>query len=208
MNNPLLYRYDNGDLAHSYKWHLPFILNNLQKKIESYEKKLSLLEVGCGNGSLGKHIIKNYDVNYHGIDISYEGIEFAKKGGFEKNFTLMDASNKTSKLNSTFDICISIDVIEHIVDLNSYIKFIKSHLKKSGTLILTTTYHSYYKWLALAILGKISSHLDPLWPGGRCKFFDKKQLNNFFSKNDFILDISTSGKNFIPSSFHILGKKI
>jgi len=203
-----LYDFTSSGLAHSYKWHLPMVENVI---LES--NAASVFEVGCGNGSLGKHIMSKYELDYQGMDSSSKGIERAKENGkFDDKFLLGDVTHENKNLGGCYDLCISIDVIEHVVDLSGYLTFIKQRLKPDGVVFISTTYHSYLKWLLLAIFGKMSSHVDPLWPGGRCKFFSKKDLLELFTQHGFVVDVATSGLRLngpvIPSSFYVTAKLV
>ena len=197
-----LYDFTSTGLAHSYKWHLPMVENIIVKS-----NAARVFEVGCGNGSLGKHIMSKYELDYQGIDSSSKGIERAKENGkFYDKFLLGDVTCENKNLEGGYDLCISMDVIEHVADLSGYLTFIKQRLKPGGVVFISTTYHSYLKWLLLAIFGKMSSHVDPLWPGGRCKFFSKKQLTKLFHENGFVTEISKGGLGLIPSSFYVTAK--
>jgi len=197
-----IYNYTSSGLAHSYKWHLPMVENVILET-----NAASVFEVGCGNGSLGKHIMSKFELDYQGMDTSSKGIEYAKENGkFDDKFLLGDVTCVNENLGGCYDLCISIDVIEHITNLSGYLTFIKQRLKPGGVIFVSTTYHSYLKFLLLAILGKMSSHVDPLWPGGRCKFFSKDQLMKLFLENGFIPEISTGGLRLIPSSFYVTAK--
>lgn len=169
----------------------------------------SVFEVGCGNGSLGKHIMQKYELDYRGMDSSSKGIEIAKANGkIDDKFLLGDVTCENKNLSGLYDLCLSIDVIEHVVGLSGYLTFIRQHLKPGGIAFISTTYHSYLKWLLLAILNKTSSHVDPLWPGGRCKFFSKKDLLELFNQHGFTIDVATSGPRVIPSSFYVTAKLV
>tara|TARA_B100000989_G_C19325300_1_gene378484 strand:- start:54 stop:665 length:612 start_codon:yes stop_codon:yes gene_type:complete len=193
------YSFSSASLAHSYRWHLPEIIKIIRK-----HKPKRLLDLGCGNGSLVKHLISNFNIDCIGIDPSEDGITFAKDGGFDKNFYLLDDDKVKKFKKGDFDMIISIDVIEHVHNTSEYLEFIKSLLTPNSIFYFTTTYHSKFKWLLLALAGRTSEHVDPLWPMGRCKFFNKKQLQKLLSENGLDYDIFTSGKNFLPSSFNVI----
>jgi len=202
MSKFKLYRFNSSELAHSYEWHLPKIFETINTS-----KPKEIFEIGCGNGSLGKIIVNQTNLSYTGMDSSHEGIVIAKEQSITNAcFLLGDVTDTSTNLGKSFDLCISIDVVEHIVDLSGYFYFIKQHMKPDGTLFITTTYHSYLKWLLLAILGRVSSHVDPLWPGGRTKFFNSKQLKELFHQHGFTITLSTGGLRFLPSSFYVIAK--
>ena len=55
----------------------------------------------------------------------------------------------------------------------------------SGTLIITTPYHGYFKNLALAAAGKLDGHFTVLWDGGHIKFFSRRTLTALLELEGF-----------------------
>ncbi|RYG16437.1 MAG: methyltransferase domain-containing protein, partial [Chitinophagaceae bacterium] len=92
---------------------------------------------------------------------------------------------------------ISTEVIEHLYDPRSFIRFCKGILLNNGggNLIITTPYHGYIKNLALAIFGKWDSHADPLWDGGHIKLWSKKTLTKLLTEEGFaVTDFVGTGR--------------
>jgi cyclopropane fatty-acyl-phospholipid synthase-like methyltransferase len=92
----------------------------LRKKIFSESIKISsgmkVLDVGCGTGDLIKYLPK--DINYVGIDISPEYIDFARsRFGAEKNKEFICADvNELSSNYRNFDTIIAIGLLHHLND--------------------------------------------------------------------------------------------
>jgi 2-polyprenyl-3-methyl-5-hydroxy-6-metoxy-1,4-benzoquinol methylase len=148
----------------------------------------TILDVGCGNGSMAVTLMNlGYDV--YGIDASYEGIEIAKHS-YPNKFFLQNINSKVLPVeldNIIFDTIISTEVIEHLFDPKNYINFCKSVLTKNkyGLLILSTPYHGYLKNLTISILNRWDVHLNPLWDGGHIKLWSRKTLNKLLIENGF-----------------------
>lgn len=79
------------------------LLSNFLKH-KRKNKKISILDVGCGYGELTKHLPKNINYNYTGIDIVKSMIDYAKKKNTNKNlkFYLADVT----KINKKYDFVI------------------------------------------------------------------------------------------------------
>lgn len=197
-----IYSYSDANLAHSYEWHLP----KIKKWFRDHEPK-KILEIGCGNGAFGTFCKQNYNVDYYGVDPSHDAIFYCTQQGLENTFN-GDPLESPMLKGHNFDTIISIDVIEHVVDLDQFFKGIDTFLAPGGRVFLTTTFHNYLKWLLLAAAGRMDSHVDPLWRGGRIKFFNKKNLVKLFHEKGFSAEIGTGGKRLIPSSFYVCLKKI
>ena len=176
------YGYHNESMCHV----SAYILDGLFSMLGSANNPI--LDVGCGNGWLGK-VMLDRGFDYYGIDASAKGIEIASK--IDPNrFFVHDVNNQELDKKIAlikFKTVISTEVIEHIYDPDSFIKFCRSILPQngSGELIITTPYHGYLKNLALSITGKMDDHFSPLWHGGHIKFFSKKTLSTLLQNNGF-----------------------
>jgi 2-polyprenyl-3-methyl-5-hydroxy-6-metoxy-1,4-benzoquinol methylase len=124
------YKLNNEDIIRSV-----FIKKKLKKL--NLSGNVEILDLGCGYGWMSE-FIKNYG-SYTGIDFSAPSINFANKE-FNGNFILADETSVTLGLpiDKKFDIVICSEVIEHVVDQNSFLEQIYMFLKDGGHLILTT----------------------------------------------------------------------
>lgn len=141
------YKSANNSCAHVYL--TGSILNLLNKAINR-----TILDVGCGNGSLA-HILMNEGYNVYGTDASESGINIARQK-YEGRFFVQDLSKDELPVELsgiTFDTIISTEVIEHLYDPRRYLSFCKNVLMKNGggELIISTPYHGYFKKFVLSI---------------------------------------------------------
>lgn len=87
-------------------------------KMELIAKKLllkpgmSVLDLGCGYGTLGIYLAKNYGVSVVGVSISEEQIKFAQRHsvGLNCEFRYCDYREMDEK----FDRVIGIGILEHV----------------------------------------------------------------------------------------------
>jgi ubiquinone/menaquinone biosynthesis C-methylase UbiE len=96
----------------------------------------SLLDVGCGQGILSRHIPEN--VVYHGIDISPELIQHAKQHRMLKShqFSLGDATKRLSINKKDFSHASIILALQNMEDPSVALQNISMHLQKDGKLII------------------------------------------------------------------------
>ncbi len=150
-------------------------IKNKVKLINSYHKnKGALLDVGCGTGDF------LVEAQNQGWKITgYEPNEAAKKLTNSKNVSTID--DLVSLSANSFDVITLWHVLEHVPNLEEYIKNLKKLLKPSGTLIVAVpNYKSYdaiyYKrhWAAY----DVPRHL---W------HFSKKSIKRLFSDVDMNL---------------------
>jgi SAM-dependent methyltransferase len=176
------YETDDGTAAHSYL--IPSLLSVLGPP-----DSRRILDVGCGNGFVSRALLeKGYDVI--GLDASTEGIERAKRyapGRFFVHRVGTDAL-PAQLLSGTFDIVVSLEVIEHIYAPRGFVDFCRNMLKPNGMLILSTPYHSYPKNLLLALTGQMDKHFTALWDSGHVKFWSRRTLSTLLAERGFSVD--------------------
>lgn len=100
--------------------------------IMRYKKKGSLFDVGGGIGVL-MDIMRKKGWDVEGIEASKQGVEYAERI-FSMNMFKGDFLNfKTKK---RYDVITANHVIEHVNDLNSFLKKIGQIIKKDGIMLL------------------------------------------------------------------------
>ncbi|HEX8547944.1 MAG TPA: methyltransferase domain-containing protein [Cytophagaceae bacterium] len=187
------YGYQSAEEDHSHAYIQPNLLRLLNPSVNQ-----AILDLGCGNGAL-THILIRQGFNVYGTDASANGIEIASKQS-PGRFALQDLSSDDLPdilKGISFDTIISTEVIEHLYDPRKFIDFAKRTLLKNGggELILSTPYHGYLKYLALAISGKMDAHLAPLWDGGHIKFWSRKTLSSLLEEKGFtVTDFKGCGR--------------
>lgn len=165
------YAYTDSNLTNAHSFLLYPLLSLLHQNPNFDAKKLRLLDLGCGNGSLSNVLAqKGYEVV--GVEESAQGVEIAKRNFPSVNFVQGSIYNLPNVgLENSFDIAIAVEVIEHLFYPRDLVRAAKKYLKPNGQLILTTPYHGYAKNLAMALFGKMDKHFHVLWDGGHIKFF-------------------------------------
>lgn len=98
----------------------------------------TVLDLGCNTG-YGCEILSNSAKKVAGADVSENAIAIAKEkyGDLGIDFQVIDGKKLPYESNE-FDIIVSFQVIEHIVDYNTYINELKRVLKPGGQVIFTT----------------------------------------------------------------------
>jgi 2-polyprenyl-3-methyl-5-hydroxy-6-metoxy-1,4-benzoquinol methylase len=179
------YSYTDSNLLHHHSYLLSPLLNLISEQKHNSSKKLRLLDLGCGNGSLSQKIAQQgYEVV--GVEDSASGILFASENISECTFIQASIYDLPyADLENAFDIVISVEVIEHLLYPRDLIRSAKKCLKPGGWLILTTPYHGYWKNLMLSLLEKMDEHFSVLWDGGHIKFFSVTTLTQLLQQEGF-----------------------
>jgi 2-polyprenyl-3-methyl-5-hydroxy-6-metoxy-1,4-benzoquinol methylase len=170
------YQYNSSNLDHTYNYLTSPLLAMLPPSVNTSADKISILDLGCGNGSFS-NILDQLGYDVVGVEESDSGIAIAKEyypGCQFINASIYDLPY--DKLESNFDVVISVEVIEHLFDPKQLIRAAKKCVKPGGTIVITTPYHGYWKNLVLALFGKMDSHFTVLWDVGHIKFFSVPTL--------------------------------
>jgi 2-polyprenyl-3-methyl-5-hydroxy-6-metoxy-1,4-benzoquinol methylase len=115
------------------------------------QKKLTVLDYGCGEGSNINYLIKNYNYDGYGVDISKSAIKNCQKKINKQKFKLISfKSTKNDKyFNVKFDLIISIQVLYYLssCDLKLKLASLNSMLKPGGYVFFTmkSIKSDYYK---------------------------------------------------------------
>lgn len=109
-----------------------------------------VLDVGCWTGELYNHI-KYLDLNmeYVGLDVSKDAIEFAKKMAPKARFYVKDMVEFSYEHQEEFDITFFLAVIEHLTkgSEGEFLKAIARVMKKGGHMIMLAPHYSLLAFL-------------------------------------------------------------
>ena len=137
---------------------IKYIKDNIVKdfNIKSLNKPLrniQILDIGCGGGLLSEPMCR-LGANVVAIDASKKNIEVAKfhakKNGLKIDYKL--ASPETLKTKLKFDVILNMEIVEHVEDINFFIKESSKLLKKNGIMFIATL-NKTLKSYAFAIIG-------------------------------------------------------
>lgn len=109
----------------------------LIKKILNFKSINSLVDLGCGQGILSRHIPKN--INYLGIDISktlvHQAKKYSKNSVFHK-FIIHDLCTPFNQNQNEFDCALSILALQNMENPKQAIANASQLLKKNGIFII------------------------------------------------------------------------
>jgi 2-polyprenyl-3-methyl-5-hydroxy-6-metoxy-1,4-benzoquinol methylase len=124
---------------------------NFLKSEDVSLKGSKCIEFGCGNGFWAETVLIEGASEYVGLDISKTAVQrCSAKNLPNTRFDCLDASAKPIESHEKYDVGLSIDVTQHIVDerkLQIYLLNLQSSVKLGGYIVVTsyTSYGDRYK---------------------------------------------------------------
>ena len=170
----------------------------LKKDKSNYLEGLNVLDIGCGGGLISEPIAR-LGANVTGIDASEKNINIAnlhsKKNGLKINY--LTASPENLEYIEKFDIILNLEIVEHVNDVNLYIKSCYKLLKKNGLMFTATLNRSFISYIKAIIGAEYILRWLPIGTHDWNKFIKPEELEKFLSDQKFTtLDIK--GLTFNP----------
>ena len=115
---------------------ISYIKNNVLSTLKLKNKKkplqnINILDIGCGGGLLSEPMCR-LGANVVGIDASEKNINIAKFHAKKNNLNIkyFCASPETLKTNIKFDVVLNMEIIEHVENVDFFLKSCAKLLKK------------------------------------------------------------------------------
>ncbi len=110
-------------------------------------KGLKVLDFGCGSG-YGSSLLAKNAASVDGVDASSPAIAHCLEHYDMPNLTYHKIPPNTTLPfeDNSFDVVISFQVIEHMPDVQAYLRLLKRVLRPGGTLLITTPNRAHRLW--------------------------------------------------------------
>ena len=175
------------------------IHHKLKKSDESnFLNGINILDIGCGGGLISEPMAR-LGAQVTGIDASEKNIKVAKLHSKKNNLEINYLNTSPENLNKfeRFDVILNLEIVEHVEDVNLYIKSCYNLLKKNGLMFTATINRSFMSYLKAIIGAEYILRWLPIGTHDWNKFLKPEELENFLLKEKFTtLDIS--GLKFLP----------
>ena len=189
-----------------------YIKENIIKdfKIKSSDKPLKnikLLDIGCGGGLLSEPMCR-LGANVVGIDASKKNIEVAKFHAKKNNLKIdyKVASPEMLKNKTKFDVILNMEIVEHVNDIDFFIKESSKLLKKNGIMFIATLNKTLKSYVFAIVGAEYILKWLPIGTHDWEKFVKPNELIRISKKNNLSLK-KLDGMNFniLDNSWKVTG---
>ncbi len=168
---------------------IDYIKNNVIEEFKIKNKKkpfsnLEILDIGCGGGLLSEPMCR-LGGKVTGIDASDKNIKIASLHAKKNNLQIkyICSSPESLKINKKFDIILNMEVIEHVEDINFFIKSSTSLLKKNGMMFIATINKTLKSYIFAIIGAEYVLNWLPVGTHDWFKFVEPEKLQKICEKN-------------------------
>ena len=180
---------------------ISYIKENIIKTFKISQKKsplknIKILDIGCGGGLLSEPMCR-LGAKVTAIDASEKNISVAKLHAKKNNLNInyICASPEKLKLKKKFDVILNMEIIEHVEDVNFFLKSCAKLLKKNGIMFVATLNKTLKSYVFAIVGAEYVLRWLPIGTHDWEKFLDPEELISILKKNNFSLD-KIDGMNF------------
>ena len=184
--NPIRIKYIKENIINNF---------NLKNKLRPLSG-IKILDIGCGGGLLSEPMSR-MGANVTGIDASDKNIKIAKLHSKKNKLKIKYLCSSPEKLKITkkFDVILNMEIVEHVEDIDFFLKSCSKLLKKNG-LMFVATINKTLKSYVFAIVGaEYVLRWLPIGTHEWEKFVKPEDLKKILMKYDLSLN-KLEGMNF------------
>ena len=169
---------------------------NLKSNDSKPLKGLKILDIGCGGGLLCEPLNK-LGAEITGIDASSKNIKIAKLHAKEMKLKIKYICCSQEKLiiKNKFDVILNMEVIEHVENVDVFIKSCSKLVKKDGIMFVATINKNLKSFLFGIVGAEYILNWLPIGTHEWKKFLTPQDLENILLNNKFTSD-ETIGVKF------------
>ena len=177
--NPIRISYIKENIINTFK------LKNQDKPL----KNLKILDIGCGGGLLSEPMYR-LGADVTGIDASDKNINVAKLHAKKNNLNIkyICKSPENLDIETKFDVILNMEIIEHVEDIDFFLKSSSKLLKQNGIMFVATLNKTLKSYLFAIIGAEYILRWLPIGTHEWEKFVKPEDLIEILKKYDLNLD--------------------
>mgnify|MGYP001167578725 CR=1 FL=1 len=173
---------------------ISYIKENIIKTFKINQKKtplmnIELLDVGCGGGLLSEPMCR-LGAKVTAIDASKKNIGVAKLHSKKNNLNInyICTSPEKLKIKNKFDVILNMEIVEHVEDVNFFLKSCSKLLKKNGIMFIATLNKTLKSYIFAIVGAEYILRWLPIGTHEWEKFLKPEELVSILKKNNLTLD--------------------
>ena len=177
---------------------------NIQKK-DNILSGVKILDIGCGGGLLCEPMSR-LGAEVFGMDASEKNIEVAKIHAKKSNLNIKYLCSSPEKFKSDlkFDVILNMEIIEHVEDVDFFLKSCTKFLKKNGIMFVATLNKTLKSYLFAIIGAEYILKWLPIGTHEWEKFVKPEELISITKKYDLNLnDLSGVKLNLFTNNWEL-----
>ena len=183
---------------------IEYILDEISKHFQISRKRknllqnLEILDIGCGGGLISEPMAY-LGGNVTGIDAAEKNIKVAsihsKKSKLKINY--LNKSPEQLTVEKKFDIIFNLEIVEHVNDLDLYLKSCSNLLKKNGLMFTATINRTLISYIKAIIGAEYILRWLPIGTHDWNKFIKPEELEKKLADKKFKTN-NVQGLEFNP----------
>ena len=171
---------------------------NLINRNNNFLKDLKILDIGCGGGLISEPLAR-LGGEVTGIDASEKNIKVAKLHSKKNNLNINYLNKSPEQLNNSekFDIVLNLEIVEHVENVDLYIKSCSNLLKKNGIMFTATLNRTIISYIKAIVGAEYILRWLPIGTHDWNKFIKPEELEKKLSLANFCT-IDVKGLEFNP----------
>ena len=189
MFNPIRIEYITENIKQHFK---------LDNKKTSYLDGLKILDIGCGGGLISEPMAR-LGGKVTGIDASEKNIKVAKVHSKKSNLDInyLNKSPEQLKDFEKYEVILNLEIVEHVDNVNLYIKSCYDLLKEDGLMFTATLNRSLMSYLKAIIGAEYILRWLPIGTHDWNKFIKPEEFEQFLLNEKFST-VDIKGLDFNP----------
>ena len=180
---------------------IKYIKENIVKEFQLKNKKyplsgINVLDIGCGGGLLSEPMCR-LGANVTAIDASNKNIAIANLHAKKNNLKINYICSSPEKLKTTkkFDVILNMEIVEHVEDVDFFLKSCANLLKKNGLMFVATINKTLKSYIFAIVGAEYVLRWLPIGTHEWEKFVKPEKLKSILIKNNLNLK-KINGMNF------------
>ena len=172
-------------------------------------KNIKVLDIGCGGGLLAEPMCR-LGAEVTAIDASEKNINVAKLHSKKNDLKINYICTSPEKLQikNKFDVILNMEIVEHVEDVNFFLKSSSKLLKKNGIMFIATLNKTLKSYIFAIVGAEYILRWLPIGTHEWEKFLKPEELISILKKNDLNIDRLDGMKfNMLTDSWNVSDDK-